>query len=221
MNLASLTSAVTLFAQDAAQSRYSGLYTGALNQAQQQFCLDSKSLWADWPAVYPTAGQQTFSLPTDFMFEKKVTYNGIKLNPVSRAELEREMTDTRWDTVTGRPTRYIIDPEKARRSLTLYPIPDANSAGFDLVMTYYPMPADMTQPTDIPLNGNPIMAQFHLGLAAWAAWYLLQGEASDPNIPAKKKALLDIYNDCVSQAAETFQNTASEPIRLRGVRNYV
>jgi hypothetical protein len=223
MNLASLTLAAQNFCNDNAGSRNAGLYTQALNFAQDQFAIDSKCTFKDMPVQTVVAGQATYPLPADFLWEKIVLVNGLMLPPVSRFELARTNTGSRWDQVTGTPTAYCIDPDVARQDLLLFPIPQANDAlagQNDIQMTYYCLPADMVNPGDVPLNANPLLVQFHLGIAAWAAWYLYQ--ASDPSdvIEAKKRSLLGIYNDYVSQAVDTFKNTVSEPLRMRGVRNY-
>lgn len=221
MNLSTLTAVAAQFANDSAQSRYSGLYTQALNLAQQQFVLDTKCLWKDAPTVSIVAGTANYSLPTDFLWEKQVNLNGLMLTPISRFELARTNTGSRWDTRTGTPRNYNIDPDVSKSQILLFPIPEANDAGHDLILTYYAMPTDMAAATDIPLNSTPLLAQFHVGLAAWAAWYLLHGDDSTPEMTAKKRELLAIYNDCVSQCVDTFKNTVSQPIRMRGVRNYV
>lgn len=220
MNLTTLTQVAATFAQDPQQTRYSGLFTQALNLAQQQFALDSKALWKDWPATTITSGTANYSLPSDFMFEKLVALNGLKLKPISRLELELIKDGDRWDDDTGTPTHYIIDPEEARKQILLYPIPTSNDTGKDLVVTYHPLPADMANGGDTPLNSYALLAQFHIGLAAWAAWYLLQGEPASAALMAKKKELLQIYNDSVSLAMDTFKNTFGETMRMRGNRSY-
>ena len=219
MNLSELTDAAAQMAEDPAKSRYSGLYTTALNLAQQQFVLDSKCLWK-YASYTISANDASYVLPTDFLFEKTCVLNGLPLQPASRFELTRQNTGSRWDQLTGTPRCYIIDPEASKDELLLYPIPVDADAGKDLVLTYYAYPLDMVNPTDLPLNGNLLLAQFHVGIAAWAAWYLKQAESMTVEVQAKKKDLLQIYNDRVSQATDTFANTITEPLRMRGVRNY-
>lgn len=220
MNLSTLTTVTQQFLNDINGSRYSSLYTGALNIAQQQFVLDTKCLWKTWPATLSVSGQAAYPLPTDFLWEKQVLFNGIGLPPISRSELARTNTGSRWDTQQGTPRAYNIDPDVAESQLLLYPIPQANDAGKDIVLIYYAMPTDMSASTDIPLNSTPLLAQFHVGIAAWAAWYLCQSEDSTPGVSQKKRDLLQIYNDNVSKCVDTFKNTVSEPLRMRGVRNY-
>lgn len=220
MTLAQLTAVVQQFVNDNAGTRYNGLYTGALNIAQDQFAIDSKCTFKDMPIQYAVNNQSVYPLPADFMWEKLVLFNGLMLPPISRFELARINTGSRWDQNTGTPTAYNIDPDLARQDLLLYPIPQNNDAGKDIQMTYFALPADMVNPGDLPLNGNPLLAQFHVGIAAWAAWYLLQSEDASATISQKKKDLIGIYNDFVSQCSDTFKNTVSEPLRSRGVRSY-
>lgn len=222
MNLTTLTAIAANFAGDKDQSRYSGLYTQALNLGQQQFALDSKRLWKDNAAITVLSGTSAYSLPSDFMWEKdgEVTFNGIPLNPISRAEILRIKSSTDWTLDHGTPTYYIIDPEEARKQITLYPQPTANDAGKTLGLRYFPFPTDMSLGTDTPLNGYALMAQFHVSIAAWAAWYLLQAEQVTDAITAKKKQLETIYNDGVSLCVDTFKNTVSQPLQMRGGRVY-
>ncbi len=217
MNLGTLTTTTQQLINDAQGTRQSGLYTAALNLAQQQFVIDTKCLWKDQTTAAITPGTAAYALPTDFLWEKLVMYNGVPLQPASRAALARTHQGSRWDTITGTPTNYCIDPDVSKSDILLFPIPAANDI-YDLVLTYYAYPLDMSSSTDIPLNATPLLTQFHLAIAAWAGWYLLATEDADPKVQANRKQLLDIYNDLVSQCTDTFKNTVSEPIRMRGVR---
>lgn len=221
MNLTTLTAIAAQFAGDQQQNRYTGLYTQALNLGQQQFAIDSECLWKDFP-VTVVGGTPSYSMPTDFMWEKlPVMYSktgdnsNIELTPISRLELARNRGDD-WTTVTGDPKNFIIDPEEARKQIRVYPYPPAGDLGGTLTLTYYPLPGDMAAGTDSPLNSYALLAQFHLAIAAWAAWMLLGAETVTPEITAKRRDLLQLYNDTVTQATNTFQNTVSQPIRMRG-----
>ena len=216
MNLGTLTALAAQFAGDMQQSRYATLYTQALNLAQQQFVLDSKCLWKD-DNIAITGGTAAYSLPSDFMFEKlPVMYsktNGnsnIELDPTNRLELGRNRGDD-WTTITGDPQNFIIDPEEARKQILLFPYPPTGDLGGTLTLRYHPYPTDMAASTDSPLNGYALLAQFHTGLAAWAAWMLLGAETATPEITQKRRDLLQVYNDFVTQAVNTFQNTSANP----------
>ena len=217
MNSGTLTTLTSALAGDADQSRYSGKYTQALNLAQQQFALDSQALFKD-QSITVVGGTATYSLNTDFMFETKVTYKGERLDPISRMELEKEKVGDDWTDDTGEPRYYIVDPEEASKTIRPYPYPASGDAGGTMVLRYIPLPTDMSASTDTPLNSSALLAQFHIGLAAWAAWLLLSYESATDAILAKRQGLLDMYNDSVSRASETFKNTYSEPFRMRGSR---
>lgn len=223
MNLGTLTSFAQLLSNDVNGTRYASQYTTILNEGQYQFAQDSKCTFKDMPTQTIVAGQSTYPLPTDFMWEKMVLVNGLMLPPKSRFELARTNTGGRWDQLTGTPTSYTIDPDVARQQILFVPIPQANDAvagANDIQMTYFALPAAMVNPTDVPLNNNPLLVQYHMGIAAWAASYLLMTEDLTESISAKIKKLTDLYNDYVSQASDQFKNTVSEPLRMRGVRNY-
>lgn len=223
MNLGTLTSFAQLLSNDVSGNRYSAQYTSVLNEAQYQFAMDTKCTFKDMATQTIVAGTAAYPLPADFMWEKMVLLNGLMLPPKSRLELARTNSGSRWDQLTGTPRSYNIDPDLARQQILLVPIPQANDAlagQNDLQMTYFALPAAMVAQTDSPLNNNPLLYQYHMGIAAWAASYLLMTEDMTEAIGAKIKKLTDMYNDYVSQASDQFKNTVSEPLRSRGVRNY-
>ncbi len=223
MTLSSLTTFAQLLSNDVNGTRYASQYTTVLNEAQYQFAQDAKCTFKDMAVQTIVSGQAAYPLPTDFMWEKMVLLNGLMLPPKSRFELARTNTGGRWDQLTGTPTSYTIDPDLARQQILLVPIPQANDAAAgvnDLQMTYFALPAAMVNPTDVPLNNNPLLYQYHMGIAAWAAYFLLMSEDSTPAIETKKTKLIDLYNDYISLASDQFKNTVSEPLRMRGVRNY-
>ncbi len=224
MNLSTLSTFAQLLSNDVNGTRYATQYATVLNEAQYQFAMDSKCTFKDMAIQTIVSGTASYPLPTDFMWEKLILVNGLMLPPISRFELARTNTGTRWDQRTGTPTAYNIDPDLARQSILLFPIPQANDAlagQNDLQMTYFALPAAMVNPTDQPLNANPLLVPYHMGIAAWAASYLLMTEDPTPILDGKIKRLTQIYNDYVSQASDQFKNTVSQPIRMRGVRNYV
>ena len=227
MNLTTLTTWASRLTGDVSQTRFTGQYTDALNEAQIQFVLDSLCLFKD-QAFSIVADDATYALPSDFMFEKKVTFatenspvGGVKLEPISRATLEFYVKDHNWSIDEGTPKYYIIDPESARQELRLYPIPQAaDVATSNLLLTYYAYPTALASGSDVPLNGNTLLQQFHIGIAAYAAWLLLSGEPATPEIMAKQAQLLGIYNGKAIEAKDRFGNTISEPLRLRGGRSW-
>lgn len=217
MNLGSMTTLVSRMVGDPDQSRYAGKYTESINLAQQQFAMESRALWKN-TSITVNGGTAAYSLPTDFMWEKKIAYKGKRLDPVSRETLEISIRSERWDDDTGDPTHYIVDPEQAVKQILVYPFPPSGDAGGTLVLTYYPLPAELSGASDVPLNSSSLLAQFHMGIAAWASWLLMLYEDMTPEVAAKRLELLQTYNDAVTKAIDTFKNTALEPIRMRGGR---
>lgn len=217
MNRATLRALVSNFVEDPNLTRYTpAQYNEALNLAAQEFAFDSKALFKDASTYTVVAGTATYSLPSDFWLEKMVTHKGLKLEPISRHSLLLGNDDD-WTDDVGTPSNFLIDPEEARKQLRLYPIPEANDAGDNLVLTYYPIPADMGSDTDSPLNASSLMAQFHMGIAAYAAWLLLGYGEITQAILIKRNGLLKQYSDKVTMAIDTFGNTKSEPYRLKGI----
>jgi hypothetical protein len=215
MNRGSIRDWASRFCGDPAQSRYANDYNEAIDKANEQFALDSRALWKDvsWSVSANDADQD---LSSDFMFEEYAQWNGKPLSPISRVELAIRFPGRDWtaDTATE-PSHFIIDPEEATKEIVVYPIP--TEAG-TLSMRYYPLPAALSGDTSVPLNAYALMSQFHLGIAAYAAWLILTGETQTDDIVKKRNELLKIYNDFISKAVDRFKNTQSEIWQMQGKR---
>lgn len=231
MNLNTIQGFTAFFAADYSQTRYSANYNAVINEAQTQFCMDTRILFKDF-AISVVANTSSYALPTDFMFEKKVTISnvnnatgGVELVPISRATIEfykgQSMSNPNsdWTQDKGSPLYYNIDPELARQQILLYPQPQAADAGTsNCILTYYPFPAALVNTGDTPFNGSPFMTQFHIAIPVYAAWLLLQSEPTTESTEAKMKSLMDQYNRKTTEAIDRYGNTITEPLRLRGGR---
>lgn len=226
MNLQLLTTWASRLAADPQQTRYAGRYTDAANESQYQFAMDSRALFKDF-TFSVVANQSQYALPADFMYPKKATLStlsnttgGIILTPISRSQLEFSTVDHDWTQDTGTPKFYIIDPASASgfpNSIALYPQPQGADAGTNnAILTYYPLPATLVNPTDIPLNGTTNLVQFHMGLAAYMAWLLVSGEISTPETEERLKRLYGQYQSKVTEAIDKYGNTSNAPWRLAG-----
>lgn len=215
MNRGALKTQAADFAGDPQMTRYSDTkYNTAANKAQEQFATDTRALYKDMTPVTTTAGDSTYDLPSDFILEEFVTYDGEELTPISRHEIQKRFGN-QWDDEEGTPTHVLINPEEGAKNLILAPIPqDGKSLG----MRYICLPAEMDEDIDTPLNGSALMTQFHMGLAAFMAWLLLGTEEVTPAIQAKRADLLRIYKDAVNKATEQFGNSKSAPIKISGGR---
>ncbi len=211
MNLSTLQARAASFLGDVDQTRYSALYVNSINDAQRQFAMDSKALWKD-RAYTSVADTATYTLPTDFMWEESVTFKGLPLKPISRHTLYTLYPGTDWTLLKGQPTHFMVDGEEASLFLRLIPTPQEAAT---ISMRYFPFPADVSAGGDTVLNASTLMVQFHLGIAAMAAWIILQSEEVTPSIQLKMREMIKIYSDAVTKAVDTFKNTASEPIRIR------
>lgn len=211
MILSTLQARTARFLGDPDQTRYSAGYVDAINDAQKQFALDSGALFKD-RAYTTVAGTSTYSLPSDFICEDTVTYDGLPLKPISRHSLYTLYPATDWTLLTGTPKYYMTDPEAASLSLRLIPIPQEAKT---VSMRYAPLPADVSSGSDVVLNSSTLLVQFHLGISALAAWIILQGEIVTPEIQAKMREMMKIYSDAVTKAVDKFGNTKSESMRIR------
>ncbi len=192
-------------------------YLAAANLAQNQFAMETKSLWKDksWTSV---ASQAAYDLPTDFMFERDALFNGIQIDPITRRDLAILAPGVDWTLTTGTPTRYLVDAEEAQKKFLLYPIPTDNDASKTILMRYFPLPTALSADGDTPLNSSALMSQFHIGIASYGAWIVLGYEVATPEIRAKRSDLLSAYADTATKAIDLFKPTVSAPWRMRGSR---
>lgn len=211
MILSTITQLAADFVNDTNQTRFSGKYTDAVNRAQEQFAMDSRALLKN-QGYTTTAGTASYALPTDFILESSVIYDGLPILPISRHTLATLYPGTDYSLLTGTPTLFMIEPGDEYLSIILIPSPQ-DVKGF--TMRYYPLPAAVSAGTDVILNSSTLMAQFHLGIAAFTGWLLLTYETSTPEILLKRNELLRIYNDSVNKAIEMFGNSKSESLRMR------
>lgn len=213
MNLGTLRTQTAAFLGDPDQTRFSAAqYLTALNRAQEQFALDTQVLWKDttWSHAADDADED---LPSDFMWEQYVTYDGVKLRPITRFELLQRSGDDWTDDTAALPTHFLIDPEEATKKIVLYPKPTTAKT---LALRYFPLPTALSADGDVPLNSSALLAQFHIGLAAYAAWLLLMNEEQSGPVVMKRRELGAIYADIVSRAVETFRNTVSAGLKIKG-----
>ncbi len=215
MNRGELRTLIGNLVEDPSQTRFTAAkYNDAIEKAQQQFALDSKALYKDFP-ITMVARTGGYSLPTDFMYEKMVTLNGVELSPITKAELQRRKGSSAWSSDTGTPKWFIVDPDEAKKTITLYPIPDSTDAGTAIVLTYYPVPATLTADTSVPLNSSALMVQYHIGIAGYAAWLLMLYLTQTPEISQKRNDFIGMYSKAVNDAIQTFGNTKSAPLNFR------
>lgn len=214
MNLGELRAMTANFCEDTNISKFTAAkYNTAINQAQKQFCLDSKVLYKEQAYVL-AVDDATYDLPTDFILDKAVRLNGIPLDPISKDKLDENYRSTRWDTIKGTPSLYIVDPMEANKTLRLFPIPSDIGDGTDLRLVYYCKPADMATDISTPFNSATLMGAYEIAIANYAAWLLLSYLTPTDAIVSKRKDMLSQYTEKVIEAVQEFGDTKTEPISL-------
>jgi len=200
--------------EDPAQTRFTAaVYNDAIDKSNKQFAMDSKALYKD-SAITMIVDTAAYNLPSDFMYEKEVTLNGIGLKPISRATLQSIKVSDKWSDDKGTPAYFIIDPEENKKTITLYPVPNNDVDGTAIVLTYYAVPVTMSNDTDVPLNSSSLMVQFHTALAHYAAWLLMSYLPQTAEIAQKRSEFFNNYLNKVAEAIQTFGNTKSEGLRF-------
>lgn len=217
MNLQELTQVCASLVNDRDQTKFGSLYTQALNLGQQQFAYDSGCLFDDH-TITVVAGTAGYDLDDNFYKEIRVNHKGLRLQPMSRESLYFYSRGVDWRTLQGTPIGYIIDPEIDEQKITLFPIPQDADAGDNLIITFNFIPEDMTTATSLPWNNFVLLAPYRIGICYWAAWLLLGYDTATSENIAKRKEILSMYNDKVTEAVDNYGNTVSEGLRMRGGR---
>lgn len=213
-NKAELRTLTASMCEDPNQTKFTpAKYNDALEFSQRQFSLDSKCLYKT-TAFVMAVDDGTYDLPTDYIVDKLVMLNGIELRPISRAKLASLFQNQRWDTMTGTPRNYISDPMEANKTLILFPIPNTIADGTDLQLTYIALPTTMSSDTASPFNSSALLVQYHIAVAAYAAWLLLGYLTPTDATVLKRRDLLNTYAGKVNEAINMFGDTPSEPLAL-------
>lgn len=111
--------------------------------------------------VYSTttvADQQEYSYPTDTIAIKRVTYDGVKLVPISFREDDTLTLGNAATTATGSPQFYAL----WNRALYLRPIPDDDLA---LKIFSYNKPTEVSAASTLEID-----EMWHLAMADYLLW---------------------------------------------------
>jgi len=71
--------------------------------------------------ILPEAGVQEYDLPADCREVYRVTYDGTRIDPVTKSRLDAD--DVYWRSHTGTPFVYYLD--RSNNKIGLYPVPSA------------------------------------------------------------------------------------------------
>ena len=208
-------------AEDPQQSRFSSQYSDALNLAQRQFALESGCCIKDMATITVVAATAAYSLPLDFLRARLVMHKGLPLEPITKADLAYNNKGDRWDDNTGTPEYYNIETREDKKYLTLYPIPTADDAGANLVLTYRYVPSDFSSDADTVFDGESMLGSYENAVAIYAAWWLLGYNRQDVETIQKRSIMFKQYQDKVTEAVEKFGDTKNAKMRIRGGRSWL
>lgn len=160
----------------------------------------------------------------------RVTHKGIDLKKRSKTYFDL-YTGTDWTQAIGTPTDYFIEFEntanvqdQSDKYITLYPIPQSNDVGANLVVEFVADVSDMSGGTDLPFTtgqfSNYFTLPYHFYIAYSAAARLLARDPSPEN-QVRAGQYLVIAGQGKELLINIFKNLeAEEPIRLRGGRQW-
>ncbi len=212
MNRSELRILVARLCEDPNQTKFTAdKYNDTLELSQRQFAIDSKALFKD-QSIVMSPMTAAYAINSDYLMDKLVTLNGEELDPISRNTLQAKRKGGNWSDDLGTPAWYVIDPEEAKKTITLYPVPDSSAAGTALIVTYYCLPAAMSTDASVPLNSSTLLVGYHEGIAYKCADMMLGYLQQTPEIQAKRNDLQGRYIGKINEAIQQFGTTKSEPM---------
>jgi len=113
------------------------------DEAQKYFVRETRCL----QGISSTAvadGTQGYSLPSDFLALRRVTFDGKKIFSVSFPEIDESGTNETDTSATGTPKNFYI----YNQTVYLIPIPGSSANGESLKIYYYKFPATIDATTD-------------------------------------------------------------------------
>lgn len=148
---------------------------------------------------------------------RRVTHKGIDLQKKSKAWFDLYASDD-WSDDTGTPTSFYIDTDGDAFNLVVYPIPQSNDAGANLVVEYVKLHTAMASASDSPFNSITYLSPYHYGLAYECASWLLTRDP-DPANAIKIDRFQKIATNVLADVIQVFKSLEKEePMRLAGGR---
>lgn len=192
-----------------------------IQEVQEQFVLDTRVL-VDSQTETVVAGTSEYSLPSDVLDIIRVAHRGIRLQRLSKFELDN-LYQSDWSDDEGTPHSYYVDLDPNNKKLRLFPVPKAADAGANLVEEWVKIPPTLSSDASVPFDGHTLLVPYHMALAYKAASEFLKVELQ--NNPNGQGVLATIreyereYNRLVSHCIETFKHLGeTSPMRFRGGR---
>lgn len=225
MTLTELQSLIGNLCNDPNHDRYSlSDINTELDNSQDTWNLEAK-LITDAITITVVSGTRQYALSgltgTPISFPR-VTFKGIDLHKRSKPYFDH-LTGQNWSDDTGVPTDFFIestDPDSLY--ITLYPIPESEDAGANLVVEYVKRHTSMSTSSDVPFmsgtSSNYMLRPFDWGLAYSVSSKLLLRDVSSEN-SAKSQSYATIAKNVLAEVVQVFKALESEePKRLQGGR---
>lgn len=216
---ANLVTRVGLLIDDPANQRFTAAQVqDELNKAQEQFVLDTECLKDVASTITVVDGTAEYSLPTDILRVFRVAHKGLKLESISKYELDL-LYDSDWSDDEGTPKRYYVDLDPDNKKIHLYPIPQSGDAGANLIIEYLKFPAAMTSDSDTPFGAHTLLAPYNDAVAYYAARNLLIINPSQETL-LKASAFEKEYRNLVTECINKFRSMGEQrPMNLYRGRN--
>lgn len=199
-----------------------------LDNTQDEWNVEAKII-KDTVTITVVAGTRQYALSgftgTPISFPR-ATHKGLDLEKVDKTYMDLYSGED-WTLIVGTPRKFYIeatDPDV--QMFTIYPTPQAEDAGANLVSEYVKRHTPMTAGSDLPFNALPLLVPYHYGLAYDVAQRLLLRDPTPDN--SNKIFGADGRSGYKGEAAIAKANVIQvfkalekqEPPRLRGGRRW-
>lgn len=224
MDLSTLQADIARLCNDPNYDRYS---VSAINQeldnTQNQWNVEAKII-KDTVTLTVVAGTSQYALsglggvPISF---PRATHKGLLLNKRDKSYFDLYAGSGQdWTTIQGTPKDFLIEAtDPAVQYVTIFPVPQSEDAGANLVIEFIVAHTPMAIASDTPFNASPETAPYHYGLSYDVASRLLINDPDQLN-RAKVVAYKNIADTAKGNLITVFKALEkAEPLRLRS--NYV
>ncbi len=221
MDLSALEILVGDLTNDPNHDRYSTTQIGIeLDNSQDKWNAEAKIL-KDTVTLTVVDGTRQYDLTnltgTPISFTR-VTHKGLLLAKRDKPYFDLYYGGVDWTTTIGTPTDFFVEAtDPAVQFLTLFPTPQSNDAGANLVVEYVKKHTTLSASSDTPFNALPLMRPYDYGLAYDVAARLLVRDPSEINA-AKVGPYARIANGVMADVIQVFKALEKQiPLRLKSI----
>lgn len=191
MTLSDLQILIGSLTNDPNRDRYTTTDIGTeLDNSQDQWNVEAKIIKST-TTIAVVSGTRQYALSNisgTVIAIGRATHKGIPITKRDKAYVDLYYGGSDWTQNQGTPRDFYVDvTDPANQFVVVYPTPQDNDAGANLVVEAIIRHTPMSAPTDVPfmsgINSNSILRPYDWGLAYEASARLLARDPSEVNTP--------------------------------------